>query len=120
MENPASENSYEEAKRKAKELYGKIGCVWCPTLGEYIIFNKAGLRHLMRKGKMWRPKNEQKRRFALLPFAKIILESSITCVVIRQEQSATFWSFSGEQHHGTITLVVRQINGGRKHFFSIF
>ena len=120
MENPARENSYEEAKKKAKELYGDIGRIWCPTLGDYVAFNKMGFQHLMRKGRALRPKGERKHRFRLLPYAKIILENQAMSPVVRQEQSATFWSFSAKQGRRTVTLIVRQIHGGKKHFFSIF
>jgi hypothetical protein len=76
MESPAYEESYEEAKRKAKEFYEKIGSIWCPALNEYVIFNRAGLRHLMQKGPAFRPKSEQKRRFALISHAKRVIENA--------------------------------------------
>jgi len=60
----------------AKSIYKKIEKVVCPILdGEEIHFNATGFGHLIRKLKI-RSRNEQKRRFRLIPFAKkIILEA---------------------------------------------
>ena len=58
----AIEDSYEEAKRRAKLFYQGIGRVWCPALKDYIAFDERGFRHLIQKGRRFRMKSEHKRR----------------------------------------------------------
>jgi hypothetical protein len=120
MENLANGENYKIAKRKAKEFYGKIDRAWCPALDDYIVFNKTGFQHLMRKGNVPRVNSEQKRRFALLPYACLLLNDSNVRIIFRKEKDATFWSFTEEINDRAIVLIVRQINDGNKHFFSIF
>ena len=48
MENPIIVDSYESAKKKAEEYYGKIGDAWCPSLNDRVVFNRFGFRHLIR------------------------------------------------------------------------
>ena len=58
---------YEKSKKKAKKIYSKIGRVTCPALGDdSVAFNSKGFNHLVRKGRIPRKKNKQKRRFVLL------------------------------------------------------
>ncbi|MGB7957232.1 MAG: hypothetical protein WCF77_00090 [Minisyncoccia bacterium] len=136
MEDPARENSYEEAKRKAKEFYRGIGRVWCPALNGYVAFNSAGFRHLVWKGAEQRPQKEQERRFGLIFHARNILavhhgevefrekiEMSIVRkhgIKIRRPSRARFWGFLYERGGETITIVIRQIDRRSKHFFSIY
>ena len=136
MENPASENSYEEAKKKAKEFYGKIGHVWCPALGDFVVFNQAGFEHLVQKRGSPRPKSEQKRRFSLLPYVKNILEDQGITIIHEKNKilhsakvggarvimvtTAQFWRIVALRDDEIIKIIIRQIDGHEKHFFSIF
>ena len=120
MGDPVAENSYKKAKYQAEKFYKKIGYVWCSALHDHVVFNRAGFRHLMRKGKIWRPKSEQKRRFALLPFVEMIIENPAAHFTTRQGSNVTFWSFSKQDNNERITLIIRQVGNGKKHFFSIF
>lgn len=136
MDNPTVEENYEEAKRKAKELYSKIGSVWCPALGQRINFNRVGFQHLLQKERKFRPKSERLRRFALLPYAKEIVSDYRGSIVYEKrkvfrrreidgEDTSVasimyFWAFADEWDGRRIKLVIRQVDGGEKHFFSIF
>lgn len=136
MENPVSESSYEEVRKKAKEFYGKIGRVWCPALNDYVVFNSVGFRHLVWKGAEQRPQKEQERRFGLMSNAKNILATHCGAVEFREEiemgivrkhgikmrrlSRARFWGLSDERGGKTITIVIRQIGYRNKHFFSIY
>jgi hypothetical protein len=136
MENPTSEESYKEAKRKAKAFYKTIGRVFCPALNDYVGFDTAGFHHLIWKQKKPRRKNEQMKRFTLLSNVKTIIASSATVtdhhttvahydtyrrgsrkIVVSR---ADFWSFTGERNGKAVTVIVRQFKGGTKHFFSMF
>lgn len=136
MENPASENGYEEAKRKARECYGKIGRIWCPALNDFVMFNTAGFHHLIWKRKKPRRRSEQIKRFSLISDAKTIIISSTAASEHRSTEAyyetyrrgkrrtivsrADFWSFTENWNGKTITVVIRQFRGGKKHFFSVF
>jgi hypothetical protein len=103
----------------------KIGYVKCPAFGnEKIYFTQAGFNHLLRKGRKLREKNDQIRRLTLVFHAPTIL--AVSTIVSSYERtylrdsSADFWSFVGTRKEISITVVIRQLNGGRKHFFSIF
>ncbi len=118
----------EDFIKIARKEYKKIGYVECSAFsGEKIFFNKHGFNHLIRKKRKYRDKDEQIRRLALLPQAKIILISSkqfstykISDKDISMNSKARFWSFIGKLKGEKITVIVRQINSGNKHFFSIF
>ena len=120
MENSATKESYKEIRRRAKEFYKSIGAVWCPALNDYVLFNKSGFRHLIRKNEAPRPRNEQLRRFALLSKAVKILGGTTASMISRKEINACFWALSERGGGATTKVVVRQINGHKKHFFSVF
>jgi hypothetical protein len=136
MENPASANDYEEAKSKAKELYSKIGRIWCPVLKDYVAFTSIGLRHLIRKRGIRRPKSEQKRRFVLLhcivpiitdPRAKVLHEEKETLRLVNHSGNkmaipaqAEFWKFVAVQNGRIVRIVIRQFKNGKKHFLSVY
>jgi hypothetical protein len=116
---------YEEKKENAKECYSKIGRIWCPILNDYIIFNQTGFRHMIRKGRRPRPKNDQIRRFTLLPFAKDIIESNNTKLIQKESDniSTHSWNFLaiiGKGNKQNIVIVIRQNRAGEKYFFSIY
>lgn len=128
---------YEKSKHKAKTIYAKIGRVPCPALGdEPVAFTSAGFNHLVRKGRIPRPRNEQKRRFALIPYVeKIIRNPKATIQYERREtremvnrhgdkitiQSvADFWTFAERINGCEIKVVIREIVGKvGKHFLSV-
>lgn len=128
---------YEKSKAKAKEIYSKIGRVSCPALGgEPVAFTSAGFNHLVRKGRIPRPKNEQKRRFALIsqieqiiknPKAVILYERKETRDVVNRhgdkitvQSVADFWTFVETVGECGVKVVVREIVGrSSKHFFSV-
>jgi len=120
MENPIRENCYEEEKQKAQKFYASIGKIWCPALNEYVLFDRSGFRHLIWKNTVPRPRNEQKRRFALLPQSVKILENQNAHIVHRKENNLNFWAFTEKHTDKTIKVIVRQIDGREKHFFSVF
>lgn len=127
---------YLEIKQQAKKIYSKIGQVPCPSLGgEYIIFNRFGFGHLIRKGHIPRPKSEQKRRLLLLKYAEQIVRNLRAKIYFRQTEEkyfinrhgqkllttsiAKFWTFVEIIDSKKIKLVIRQLGEGQKHFLSI-
>jgi len=128
---------YEKAREKAKNIYSKIGQISCPALnGEYVSFTSAGFNHLIRKGRIPRTRNEQKRRFVLLPFVdQIIKNPKATIQYQRREEKyhinrhgtkilktsmADFWTFVEKVNDCVVKVVIRQLNKtSNKHFFSV-
>ena len=115
---------YKSTKRLAKSIYKKIKKVICPILnGEEIHFNATGFGHLIRKLKI-RSRNEQKRRFRLIPFAKrTILESKIIEDYrenkINKGKVVKEWALVHTFGILTIKLIIKQVGNGNKHFYSI-
>jgi len=127
---------YEKAKQKAKQIYSKIGRIKSSALNnEYISFSRLGFNHLVRKGRIPRTKNEQKRRFTLLTFIENIIKNPRAVIIYRKEKikekvnrhgekilvesTAHFWTFIERIKDCRIKIIIRQKNSGEKHFFSI-
>jgi hypothetical protein len=120
----------------SKLLYEKIGKTWCPALHDYIAFNRAGFQHLLRKRGRRRTETEKKRRLALLPFIKNVIanpnvkiyhEKKISLFQsnqhgekIQTSGEVEFWKLSGIKNGRTINVIIRKINRGQKHFFSVY
>lgn len=128
---------YEKTKAKALSIYKKIGAVTTPALnGDLVFFTRTGFNHLtLAKGRKLRPKNEQKRRFRLLVYAKQILINPKATILYReqeikykinrhgQKKSITgirkFWTFVDIIKGTKIKLVVAQVENHKKEFLSI-
>lgn len=127
---------YEKSKERAKKVYSRIGRIKCPALDdEMVVFNSAGFNHLVRKGRIPRPRNEQKRRFVLLEYAEQIIKNPRADIEFRQSEIkytvdrygeevlmtsvAKFWTFAQTIDGCVIKVVIRQIEDKQKIFFSI-
>jgi sugar-specific transcriptional regulator TrmB len=126
---------YEKSKKWAKRNYQKIGKVVCPALdSEYVVFNNIGFTHLIRKQEI-RSRTEQKKRFALIHYTEQIIQKQKASIVYRSEvkkiivkrygrkipQTSTtqYWTFTEIIKKWKIKVVVRQVNKGSKHFYSV-
>jgi hypothetical protein len=127
---------YNKTKQRAKQIYSKIGRIKCPALSdEYVFFTSTGFNHLIRKGRIPRTRNEQKRRFALLKFAEKIITNPTAKITYRKNEIkekanrhgekvliqsvAHFWTFEEKINDCVVKVVVRQLENKSKHFFSI-
>jgi hypothetical protein len=132
----AQKLGYEKAKQQAKQIYLKIGRIKSPALGdEYVFFTSAGFDHLLRKGRIPRTRNEQKRRFTLLPYVEQIIKNPTGKIIYRKtkikeranrhgekiliESTAHFWTFVDKIGDCVIKVVIRQLENKNKHFFSV-
>ena len=123
MENLIIADDYEKTKKEAELLYFQAGRVWCPAIGDFVYFGKTGFRHLIQKGKRFRPRTEQKRRFLLIVHAKDILRDPQTHCDNRRDQNnpnVRYWNFSAQKGDKSIKLIVMQIKNGKKYFLSIY
>jgi hypothetical protein len=113
----------QKFRQKAKEYYKTIGRVWCPALNDYVVFNNKGFTHLLRKKGVTRMNSEQKRRLNLLADAIKIIADPLTNPVAQIKYArhpVNFWKFTGEKDGQKITVVVRQLPDGIKHFYSVY
>jgi hypothetical protein len=117
---------------KARSSYKKIGNIYCPDLQDKVTFSSVGFKHLIWKGNAARLKTDQQRRFKLIPVAAEILKKPGTLVANEDRtfqktknkgiisKTAHFWAFEGKHEEKTVRVIVRQFEGGQKHFFSVF
>ncbi len=128
---------YEKFKKKGKKLYSKIGRVQCPALNdEFIAFTSNGFNHLVRKGRIPRTRNEQKRRFFLIQYIERIIKNPRAVILYKRKETrvvrnthgdkvtiksvADFWTFVEKIDDCTIQVVIRQLYPkGSKHFLSV-
>lgn len=132
----AQKLGYEKAKQQAKQLYSKIGRIKCPALGdEYVFFTSAGFDHILRKGRIPRTRNEQKRRFTLIPYVENIIKNPTAKIIYRKldvkekvnrhgekvliESVAHFWTLEEKINDCVVKVVIRQLANKDKHFFSV-
>lgn len=126
---------YQTCKKWAKDFYKKIGIVLSPALGnQFVSFNNIGFNHLIRKLSL-RSRNEQKKRFLLLPKVEFIIKNPKAVVVYRREEKKIlikikeartlkesvvhYWTFVYFTGSKRIKVVIRQVNNGSKHFYSV-
>lgn len=114
---------YFEIKESARKIYKEIGSIQCPALdNETVHFDDIGFRHLVYKGKARRKTRDQIRRFKLLRFVvNIVLQSKEFTYkkISTKNRIVHFWSIRNEFEESIIIIIIRQIDSGRKHFFSI-
>ena len=136
MSNFQTSENYQNAKLKAKEIYKKIGRVWCPALTDYVYFSNVGFKHLVRKGKRLRSKRDQMRRFSLIPYAANIVTKAKGEILYDEKKEiaifseygekiktlppAKFWTIENNHDKEIIFIVIRQVEMEKKHFFSIY
>ncbi len=121
------QNEHKDFIKEAREEYKKIGYVECPAFsGERIYFNRHGFRHLIWKDKDYREISEQVYRLSLLKYAPYILSNAKEFndfnknkVFKYQDNLVNFWSFADVVDNMKIIVVVRELAGKGKHFFSI-
>ena len=133
-----SKEQFERVRADAETRYKCIGSLYCPYLDDNVHFNAEGFEHLLFKNRH-RPRRtaEQFTRLRLLPLAEETIKKSHTLqeydrqVAIVRLQSAGRWNKSPKWVHYyvfialvrpriRIKVVVREIEGGKKQFYSLF
>ncbi len=106
-----------------KNYYSKICVLHCPQINSNVYFNNKGLIHLHRKNGALRPKLERIRRFKLFKKYIYTITNDQFAVNTRQTrwENSTCNFIALERVHGKkrIKIILRQINAGKIHFFSI-
>jgi len=109
---------------EVRDAYKKIGTAQSSALcGDRVFFSNIGFNHLIRKKREPRSRKERDSRFALLKYAKDIIEGKEAEIFYRQSVGAIstmhFWAFAAIIDGRIIKVVVSQVNNERKQFLSI-
>lgn len=127
---------YTKSYNHAKRLYLGIGRIPCPAFNdELVAFNNRGFNHLVRKGRIPRTHNEQKKRFALIPYIEQIIRNPAALILFNQQEEkqhvnrhgdkilvtgmASYWRFIETIDGCKIKVVVRQFREEDKYFLSV-
>lgn len=134
--NLADRDDFERVRHDAEEFYGSVGEVKCPYFREAIPFNARGWRHILFKSdQQARSHEEQYSRLKLIRLAPEVLRESCTVQGIwetkkievmnvnsrwdRLLKHTTYWEFIAVLKGVRVKVIVKQVEGGRKHFWSI-
>ena len=110
----------KEEFKKYKEEYYSIRKIICPALNnQEVYFNNHGFNHLIRKMGVKRFSWDSIRRFKIFKYAKIIIESSTVQIEYRNNKYE-FWALTHVIYKKKIKVILRRINKGKIHFYSIF
>ena len=130
------DNSFEEKKEKAKNLYNTQKEIRNPYFGQVINLNAEGFHHLQFSAKRERDKKEQSLKFNLLPLAFEVIRKAGTVQEYRTElapigkrsargeismKKIEYWGFDaivGEKKI-KIRTVVRRVGAGNIIFWSV-
>jgi len=131
-----NEKDFDEVKKNAEHFYASIGEIYCPYLREKIPFNVKGLKHLKFKtDRRARLRNDQYARLKLLHLAPQILKESHTLQGVWKTKlfemikinsrwehimkEVTFYEFIAVLDSIRAKVIVKEIYGGEKHFWSV-
>lgn len=119
-----SPEDWKEYINNEEEKYKKLGYIECPAFdGKKVYFNSHGLDHLIYKGRVPRSRDEVIKRFSLLPFACNILKNARNIYSeekrVKEKSYAYFWTIKDNAGSRKIRIILRRLNNGTIHFFSI-
>lgn len=112
-------------KEQIREIFDETKEVVCPAFpNEKVAFNAKGINHLIYKGN--RSRRERSRiltNIRLLPRAIKVLKGSTfpqeETFYIRDNTKYQFWTFEAVVEDRRIKVIVRQVDKGKKHFWSV-
>lgn len=134
------DRNFERARLAAEEEYRSFGNVRCPYFGEAVAFNAKGLEHVKFKSKRrLRERSDAFVRLRNLRLAPLVLKLSHTLqekqtrrIFVEAKSKGRRWNAVKDcDYYGFIAIlrdgnftkrlkvVVRQIEGGEKHFWSV-
>lgn len=135
--NLKDEEDFEAVKTQAEEFYATINSVRCPYFQGDVAFNVKGIKHLRFKSdEVARPRQDQYPRLKLVHLAPEVLKLSRTvqgiwqtkCFETRKSHSrwnkvlkdVTFYEFVALLQNARMKVIVKEVSGGEKHFWSVF
>ena len=130
------ESKFKKTKEDAERYYKNVQSISCPYFGCKVIFNAKGLEHIKFKGRRKaRSQKDQYIRLRLISLAPKIIESSHTLQGISETkhfeykkvnsrwenilQDVVYYEFIAVVKRVRIRIIVKQVENGQKHFWSI-
>ncbi len=130
------QQDFDEVSKNAEAFYASLGEVHCPYFREKIAFNVKGLKHLRFKlDQIARARQEQYARLKLVNLAPEVLKLSHTVQGVWQTRKlemqktnnrwehrmkeTVFYEFIAVLHNVRVKVIVKEVYGGEKHFWSI-
>lgn len=131
-----SNEEFEKVKSAGEFFYKSIVEVYCPYFKEKIAFNAQGLEHLkFKQREKARYEKDQYMRFKLIAVAPEILKISSSLQGIWETKKfeyikinkkwvnilkdVTYYEFIAVIKRNRVKIIVKQVDGGRKIFWSI-
>lgn len=118
-------SEFKEFIENKRVWYQNIGKVFCPILGEDVIFNAKGFYHLRYDGKgKIRTNKEQTYRMNTLGAAKNVIENAgeVLDYQVRYSRSKNknveYWELGRTISNEKITVILRKEGGGQLTFYS--
>lgn len=107
--------------KNLKDVYSNLSDVYCPFLGEIVLFNNKGFRHLLYKaGNRKRSSSEIEIRTAMLIMAREVLEITTTVQELEMRVDSSFLGFIAIVNNFKLKIVVKKDGlKGKYHFYSV-
>jgi len=106
---------YWKLYEEVKSFYFKIGKIYCAALGDYIVFDRRGFRHMLNRSHNRRPIVDQIRRLKHLLRIKEILPRAHLGVSNR----TGFYRLLVKDNGKEVKIIIMQLKDGRKCYVSI-
>jgi len=131
-----TEKEFKEIKERGEVLYKSLDKIYCPYFKDKVTFGADGLSHLkFKRREKSRPEQDQYMRFKLIQLAPEVLRASHTLQGIFETRkferischnrkdiimkSVKYYEFIAVIKRNRIKVIVKQIEGGNKFFWSI-
>ena len=128
--------NFEEIKIKGEDFYKNLNEIYCPYFKEKVSFNAQGLEHLKYKQRnKSRQDKDQYMRFKLIHLAPEVLKISSSVQGILETKkfenikihsrvdkllkNVIYYEFIAVIKRNRVKIIVKQIDGGKKFFWSI-
>ena len=113
---------YLKEERKRYKRFLPVKSIIFPN--EEVYFNRYGFDHIVFKEGVPRPQDEVKLRFGLLKYVPSVLnrvtETEKVEIRVKKQSTAYFWTIRHRVGIDTyIRIILRRLNDGRIHFFSV-
>ena len=111
---------FSNFKREIREVYDKIGSVWCPAIQEEVYFNAKGFYHLRHETtREERSISEQKHKLSLVPHIKDIVQGMQVLVESRTINNVVYTSLTGkpQNHHRKVKVILRKSRSTERTIF---
>jgi hypothetical protein len=104
------ETEIESHKQDAKIFYDNLGSMYCPIVGEYVVFGSVGYRHLFYKSRRQRLISEQLIRLVYLRYAPEVIAESTYIHEVRRSPTGRVMTYAlaHKTRSGVVVRVILQ------------